>query len=431
MRIKFIEIQGLFGVFNHQIDLNLQDRITIIHGPNGYGKTSIMQLLHSLFGSNSYYLFKIPFHSMNIEFVDDETLTIHKDMEKSSLSIHYKNQQIELNPPSIDKEIEYQLSYIDREIPGLVRISKDHWRYEPGQEYLNFDQVCERFGDIFPPLKHIYQQVYPDWLKQLRSKMDIRFIQSQRLVSPAPLARGNQNSLIPSIARLSQNLSKIISSRLAEYGALSQKLDHTFPVRLLDQIQQQNDKPPENSLHEKFEQLADAQDRLVHVGLLSPQSKQELALPSQMDPSTRIVLTLYLGDVKQKLEILVPLANKLELFKSIINELFIYKRLEIDKDKGFLFYGSKDDEIALTDLSSGEQHQVILFYELLFQTQPQALVLIDEPELSLHVIWQEIFLKQLEQVAGIAQLDMVLATHSPQVINDRWDLTVELTGPGE
>jgi predicted ATP-binding protein involved in virulence len=223
----------------------------------------------------------------------------------------------------------------------------------------------------------------------------------------------------------------MITSRLADYGALSQKLDHSFPVRLLDQIQEQNDNPPKDTLHEKFEQLARAQDRLVKVGLLSPQSKQNLALPPQMDPSTRIVLTLYLEDVKKKLDILVPLADKLELFKSIINELFIYKRLEIDKDKGFTFYGSKDDEIALTDLSSGEQHQVILFYELLFQTQPQALVLIDEPELSLHVIWQEIFLKQLEQVAGVAQLDMVLATHSPQVINDRWDLTVELTGPGE
>ncbi len=431
MRIKFIEIQGLFGVFNHQIKLNLKERITIIHGPNGYGKTSIMQLLHSLFGSNSYYLFKIPIHSMRIAFLDDTILTIHRDPEKSSLSISYNNQRHELSPPSVDKEIEYQLSYIDREIPGLVRVSKDHWRYEPAQEYLNFDQVCERFGELYPPLKYIYRTVYPEWLKHLRSKIDIRFIQSQRLVSPAPLARGSQDSLVPSISHLSQNLSKIIASRLGEYGTLSQRLDHSFPERLLDQIQQQNENLPKSSLREKFDYLAKAQERFVQVGLLSPQSKQDLALPDNMDPSTHTILGLYLNDVKQKLELLNPLADKLELFKSIINELFIYKRLEIDKDKGFCFYGPKDNEIAATELSSGEQHQVILFYELLFQTQPQALVLIDEPELSLHVIWQEIFLKHLEQVAGIAELDMILATHSPQVINDRWDLTVELTGPGE
>ncbi len=39
MRIAQISITGLFGVFDHVIPLNLDDRITIIHAPNGYGKT--------------------------------------------------------------------------------------------------------------------------------------------------------------------------------------------------------------------------------------------------------------------------------------------------------------------------------------------------------------------------------------------------------
>ena len=69
------------------------------------------------------------------------------------------------------------------------------------------------------------------------------------------------------------------------------------------------------------------------------------------------------------------------------------------------------------------------FYELLFRTKPNALILIDEPELSLHVAWQVEFLKDLERVIKLSSFDVILATHSPQIINNRWDLTKELEGP--
>jgi predicted ATP-binding protein involved in virulence len=57
------------------------------------------------------------------------------------------------------------------------------------------------------------------------------------------------------------------------------------------------------------------------------------------------------------------------------------------------------------------------------------LILIDEPELSLHVAWQVQFLKDLARVIKLSSFDVLLATHSPQIIDTRWDLTVELKGP--
>jgi predicted ATP-binding protein involved in virulence len=49
MRIKQISITKLFGIFDHVISLNLDDRITIIHGINGVGKTSILGLINGFF----------------------------------------------------------------------------------------------------------------------------------------------------------------------------------------------------------------------------------------------------------------------------------------------------------------------------------------------------------------------------------------------
>jgi predicted ATP-binding protein involved in virulence len=71
----------------------------------------------------------------------------------------------------------------------------------------------------------------------------------------------------------------------------------------------------------------------------------------------------------------------------------------------------------------------VLLYELLFKTKQNALILIDEPELSLHVAWQVEFLNDLARVIKLSSFDVILATHSPQIINDQFDLAVELKGP--
>lgn len=80
-------------------------------------------------------------------------------------------------------------------------------------------------------------------------------------------------------------------------------------------------------------------------------------------------------------------------------------------------------------LSSGEQHELVILYELLFRTSDNSLILIDEPELSQHVAWQEKFVNDLEEMAEISHFRAILATHSPEIIADRWDLAVELNGP--
>ncbi|MDR2921332.1 MAG: AAA family ATPase, partial [Tannerella sp.] len=82
--------------------------------------------------------------------------------------------------------------------------------------------------------------------------------------------------------------------------------------------------------------------------------------------------------------------------------------------------------LNLTDLSSGEQQEVVLLYELLFKTNSNTLILIDEPEISLHVMWQKAFIRDLQRIAQVKQISFLISTHAPQIINDRWDLTRDL-----
>ncbi len=62
----------------------------------------------------------------------------------------------------------------------------------------------------------------------------------------------------------------------------------------------------------------------------------------------------------------------------------------------------------------------------MFKTKENSLILIDEPEISLHVTWQKEFLKDLLNIAEINNISFCIATHSPQIINNYWDLTTDL-----
>ena len=62
-----------------------------------------------------------------------------------------------------------------------------------------------------------------------------------------------------------------------------------------------------------------------------------------------------------------------------------------------------ESQLELEMLSSGEQHELVALYDLLFRVPNNAFILIDEPELSLHVAWQEEFLRDLQEIAKLSE----------------------------
>jgi hypothetical protein len=168
----------------------------------------------------------------------------------------------------------------------------------------------------------------------------------------------------------------------------------------------------------------------VDLGLLDRERELDFHQLQAIDERNKGVLSVYVADANQKLAVFDDLSRKLELFKRSMNDRFTYKSMAISPKSGFMFRTQDGADLPATKLSSGEQQEVVLFYELLFKVSPNSLILIDEPELSLHVLWQQDFVKDLGNINRLGEFDVLIATHSPQIIHDRWDLTVELKGPG-
>jgi predicted ATP-binding protein involved in virulence len=120
------------------------------------------------------------------------------------------------------------------------------------------------------------------------------------------------------------------------------------------------------------------------------------------------------------------LSESVVVFKDIINSFLLDKEMQVDENNNIVFLLSSGVALPLSSLSSGEKQVFIIFYRLLFETAPSSFVMIDEPEISLHVSWQQMMGSTLKDIARLRDLQIVIATHSPQIIHDDWDLTNEL-----
>lgn len=119
--------------------------------------------------------------------------------------------------------------------------------------------------------------------------------------------------------------------------------------------------------------------------------------------------------------------DKLNLFFSILNtEKLQYKTISVSNKNEIEFTNVNNQKLEFHQLSNGEQFIIILFYLLLFEIPDNALVLIEEPENSLHITWQKAFLKDIKAIIALRGFDMLISTHSPAIIDGEWDLTVAL-----
>jgi predicted ATP-binding protein involved in virulence len=215
-----------------------------------------------------------------------------------------------------------------------------------------------------------------------------------------------------------KELKEMIAQKQLEAYQIAQKLDSSFPKRL---IECKND-IDEGEFNKRFAILNEKQKQLQQFGIATGEQGV-----TTYDKSAAKVLTVYLDDSEQKLEVYDELLSKIELFVGILNEKrFAFKSIVINGTQGFYFQTENKQRLNLTDLSSGEQQEVVLLYELLFKTNPNTLILIDEPEISLHVMWQKAFIQDLQKIAKMKQISFLISTHAPQIINDRWDLTRDL-----
>jgi predicted ATPase len=450
-RVKQIATKRLFGLYDHKVPLHLDDRVTIIHGANGVGKTILLRLVHALFSQDYAFLMSVPYEEVEITLDDGTQLTIQNIG-------HFKPprpRDLLLDPRDLAEIKERRGIAITVTAPSsersFVEVHADQFSYE---------RWASRFEASTPWIREIAPEIYYDsrseatysaaelWkayselsegstpltieipagIQTAIAKVRTYLVEAQRLVRfGTRLSRNPRRPEVgptPTVLTDAQELAAKLKDAFSQYGRESQKLDQSFPQRLFSW----QPTMATQQIQALLKEVQEDQEKLSALGVLDTAQSNPFspALLAGTNTAKLDLMELFVRDSKEKLKPLLEFASRVEPLLSSINSKFKNKSVRLDRERGLLAKGLDGGEIRPDQLSSGEQHEIVLLFHLLFRVSKDTLVLIDEPELSLHIDWQRQFLPELLNIAGGAQIDALVATHSPSIVGERDDLMIDL-----
>ncbi len=356
----------------------LNEDINIFFGLNGSGKTSLLKILHSAMSGDTDILRNVPFKDAEVKlFSTQRNITFTCNIEQTIPSSH--KEQIS------SSEILF-LEDIPEEVRRDILLShgyennKTNWKVQPKQPK-------------FRGLGHTYLPVSRPYLTK----------RSERL----PLSEGQLDLLF---ARNLQDLWRRYSTdmlshiRKIQEDGLANILRTVLSVEESNNVSKPIDKPV--GVETAYEQMLSFLSRQkTTVNILGSRENfiQRYATDSHLQ---KVVSDIHAVE-KEIEQTMLPRQN----LQRLIQNMFSHKQIEFT-DSDILVKTEEEVSLGLHLLSSGERQLMLIFLETFLSGE--STILIDEPEMSMHIDWQLELVNAMRQLNPKAQL--ILATHSPEIM---------------
>ncbi len=105
-------------------------------------------------------------------------------------------------------------------------------------------------------------------------------------------------------------------------------------------------------------------------------------------------------------------------FSDILDTLFEETNKKLNRKEDEISFLLGDEKISPYQLSSGEKQLLVILLTVLVQDNKNAILFMDEPELSLHFDWQKKLIGYIRELNPNVQI--ILATHAPAIIREGW-----------
>lgn len=431
--LKAIKLKKLFGRFNYDIELK-DEGITIITGPNGYGKSTVLTIFDEFCNKSLGDVLRHTFDSISF-ITDSEVITITKlkDCFKiNDVKFKYPRDPERIRnigfPPYLRRLDENEFIDVrtnEHIIIENLRMIHKFPHFNIDDDYLSaivYDESIsqksksERKDDI----ERVFCQI-----KSLKTDIgQVTFIKEQRLIEKRIMQderRPYSSSKIEYITVISENAGKLkkeIEHAMGMHSALANKLDSSYITRLFET----KETIGESDFNSKLKDLQQKQDKLKHYGLAEIKNTSKL----RYMPEFAKDLFVYFSDAIEKYKVFEALISKLDLYETIVNSKLSFKQMKLSREEGISVVTNEGQKLELTSLSSGEQEILVLYYKLIFESDVK-LLLIDEPEISLHVAWQKEILDDFKKIVALNKgVQVIISTHSPQIISGNWDIQIDL-----
>ena len=387
-----IRVRKLFGRFNYDFDMGNMTKsgMRILSGPNGFGKTVILECLNAISNSDLSFFLQLNFGSFEIR---------RHEIDKQ-IKIVKKNNGLCVN----GEELSYKaINLFSR---GIVE--------RPLGDEKATKQMTEKIGVILEYMQNILGPI-----QYIKGQRLVDIDDSRILVSRQSELRGYSKRILETVNKIPEKFRTPMRSLDSLYSVKSNELDRTFLKRLFE-LKEGID---EETFKQKIELVRGKIQKLNESGI----SKMGTLDVTQFREEDARALKIYFEDFDEKYRVYEKMIEQIGLFKKIVDERFLFKHLEITNGQNLAIVDDDTQErIDLNKLSSGEQEILVLYYRLLFEIPEGSIVLIDEPEISLHIAWQRKFAQDLQEIVKLRNLFAIVATHSVQIVSGNRHIQYDL-----
>jgi len=458
MKLKKFTGEGLHGFLD--IDIKFKSDLTFLVGINGSGKTTALEAINALFTPSFQTLAKTRYTKIRVEFVSDR---MHGFIEAKR-----DDNFVTIFTSSASDEMKYAIYVSDPDAPTYKEADHEREFYRDLTSRLAQHPVVIFINSLPTPMflglnrrgdtsrtpssyastwernnrvrRNIFsgsltqgvaeainlaETQYRDTLiavgrlgEQLRRDMLLELLTVERREGFGSLTPPSQADLqrIPDMRRGIQALANIL-------GLPQEKVREKIGT-FLDVLEQSSKRIPKaSSFEDAIKGKSEAQSHdiiqaLVEWNVNSPDLNRIKILSDMVDEHNKSVKRL----TAQNDKYLKILSNFLEDSN---------KKISFD-DRGYISIElvSGKPETHISSLSSGESQIFVILTHLLFNPKASRdnIFIIDEPELSLHVQWQELFVESV--ISANPNVQYIMATHSPSIILDRDQHCVDVVARG-
>jgi ABC-type lipoprotein export system ATPase subunit len=444
--VKSVQVTGLHGRFD--LKQTFLPGVNILYGKNGTGKTTLLHILANVLNGDFKRFAYLHFRTIEVE-VDGVTVVVTRKTSKDiqQLSVHRSDETVATNyaPGEIireDRELEREAHFRSSELKPTL----------PAAYFPAFRTMIEAWASMGMrnPQGSTRSMTERDYMMykrrhtgevQVESTIFARelfgpFVPYLSYPSPIDIEFRLTNEIERAMLTLAQKdrdlLARAFVDVFAALSPTSAQDKETRPDALLDQIR---------SLSERFETFPFETSPATRQGTAAQpvaqvyESLRHLVSDFQVGQQTQHVAVPVLEVYRQLLEERVNAQQEvfapIKQYLASVNEFLDGKELEARAPGGGpsssavrLRFNDGSPATSLKALSSGERQIVTLIYAATHMNT-QKVVLIDEPELSLHVDWQRMLLPKMAE--QLQDLQIIACTHSPVIGADYEDRLKELT----
>lgn len=433
-----LTVKKLYGNYDYDVKFNAD--VTLLYGTNGCGKTTILNIITSIITGSIYKLFSYKFEKIVLNYYDERDNKIKKRVSlikkiEDNIEIDFQEQMQNIIKIQMPEERRHRVDSLDalylEEYPVLKEIRKE---FNYVYLALNRAAALSNNDEYYYMKRRRFFLEEDSIIEPDRIDPEIRYVESlinRRYVNATTQTNKINNEFRNSILKsaLDVNIQTDLGKFLSDFNVNAlrktdiSEIKNSYMKILSDlQIISEEEKKQYAVFFDNYSKL-----------LKNVRSKMELTnmfslftAYNEMKKIQRIV-DIAADAEQQKADIMHPIELYLDTVNEFISTSDFEKKIDININ-GRVYFKTNDSEnyLSIQYLSSGERQLLVFFANLIFGVKDTSsgIFVVDEPELSLHLSWQKVFVKKALEVNNNVQL--IFATHAPEIIGKYRDRAEKL-----